>query len=44
MSAYRNYQGAWVVSDIVGGYLETRTYFGYTERQALAEFRREFQN
>jgi hypothetical protein len=37
----RNYEGAWVVSDIVGGYWVSRRYYGYTKRQALALFRAE---
>ena len=35
------HSGAWVVSDIVGGYRIARTYYGYTRRQAVALFRRE---
>ena len=33
--------GAWQVSDIIGGYLVTRTYYGYTKREAIALFRAE---
>jgi hypothetical protein len=33
--------GSWKVSDIVGGYLVTRVYMGYTKREALATFKRE---
>jgi hypothetical protein len=33
--------GAWEVSDIVGGYLVTRTYYGYTKSEALALFRKD---
>jgi hypothetical protein len=31
--------GAWQVSNIVGGYLVTRTYYGYTAQEALQAFR-----
>jgi hypothetical protein len=41
MIAEKNYEGAWVVSDIVGGYWVTRRYYYYTKREALAMFRRE---
>lgn len=41
MIAEKNYGGAWVVSDIVGGYWVSRRYYGYTKRQALAMFRAE---
>ena len=41
MIAEKNYEGAWVISDIVGGYLVTRRYYYYTKREALAMFRRE---
>jgi hypothetical protein len=37
------HSGAWVVSDIVGGYWVTRTYYGYTSVQALRAFRDEFE-
>jgi hypothetical protein len=36
-----NHSGAWIVSDIVGGYRVARTYYGYTRAQAVALFRRE---
>lgn len=42
MTIERKYQGAWVVSDIIGGYLVTRTFYGYTKREALRMFRAEF--
>ena len=41
MTIERNYEGAWVVSDIVGGYLVTRRYYYYSKREALAMFRAE---
>jgi hypothetical protein len=33
--------GAWEVSDIIGGYLVRRVYFGYTKAEAIAEFKAE---
>lgn len=33
--------GAWCCSALVRGFLVCRTYFDYTKREALAEFRRE---
>ena len=41
MTAERNVYGAWVVSDIIGGYLVTRVYYGYSKREALRRFRSE---
>ena len=41
MIVEKNYEGAWVVSDIVNGYRVARRYYGYTKRQALAMFRAE---
>lgn len=41
MTITKNYEGAWVVSDIVAGYLMTRRYYYYTKREALAAFKRE---
>jgi hypothetical protein len=35
----KNYSGAWVVSDIVGGYWVTRQYYFYTKREAMKLFR-----
>lgn len=42
MSIEKTSHGAWRVSDIVRGYLVTRTFFGYTKRQAASLFREEF--
>ena len=39
MTAYKNYTGAWIVSDIVGGSYYVQTYYGYTKREALRRFR-----
>ena len=41
MTIEKNYEGAWVVSDIVGGYLVTRRYYFYTKREAVRLFRQE---
>lgn len=35
------HSGALVISDIIGGYLVSRTYYGYTVREARAMFRRD---
>ena len=37
----RNHEGAWVVSDIIGGYLVVRRFYGYTRREAVQLFRQE---
>jgi hypothetical protein len=34
--------GAWIISDMISGYLVTRTYYGHTKRDALRLFREEF--
>lgn len=39
MTIEKNHEGAWVVSDIVGGYLVTRKYYGYTKQQARQLFK-----
>lgn len=36
-----SHSGAWIVSDIVGGYRVARTYYGYTRAQALRAFKAE---
>jgi len=38
-SVNRNHAGAWIVSDLIGGYFVTRTFYGYTKRDALRLFR-----
>lgn len=40
----RNTQGAWVISDIIDGYLVTRKYYGYTKRDAVREFKADTAN
>jgi len=34
------HNGAWRISAIIGGYLKTLVFYGYTKRQAIAEFKR----
>jgi len=42
ISTYQPFpSGAWVVSAIYGGCLVSRTYLGYTKREAVREFRRD---
>ena len=31
--------GAWEVSGMIDGYLVRRVYYGYTKREAIAEFK-----
>jgi hypothetical protein len=42
MSVEKTLQGAWIVSDIVRGYLVRRLYFGYSKRAAMLAFKTEF--
>ena len=39
MMIEKNNYGAWVISDIIGGYRVARQYYGYTKREAVALFR-----
>ena len=39
VSTEKTFQGAWRVSAIVGGYLVSRQYMGYTKREAVAMFK-----
>ena len=41
MTIERNYEGAYIVSDIVNGYRVARKYYGYSKREALAMFKAE---
>lgn len=41
MTIDKNAEGAWRVSDIVSGYLVTRTYYFYTKKEAVRLFREE---
>ena len=38
----RNSEGAWRISAVVSGYLETRRFYGYTKAQAVQLFKSEF--
>ena len=42
MTAARLHNGAVEVSDVINGYLVRRTYYGYTIREAMRLFRKEF--
>ena len=37
----RLHSGAWQVSAITGGHLLTRTYYGYTKREAVRLYKQE---
>ena len=39
MTIEKNREGAYVISDIVSGYLVTRSYYGHTKREAVRLFR-----
>jgi hypothetical protein len=39
VSVEKTFQGAWRVSAIVGGYLVSMQYMGYTKREAVARFK-----
>ena len=39
MTVEKNREGAYVISDIVSGYLVTRSYYGYTKRESVRLFR-----
>ena len=41
MTIERNHEGAYVISDIIGGYLVTKRYYGYTKREAIKLFKEE---
>ena len=41
MTIERNPEGAWIVSDIVAGYLVSRRFYGYTKREAIRLFKME---
>lgn len=41
MIATKNLNGSLTLSEIVNGYLFTRTYYGYTKLEALRRFRAE---
>ena len=41
MTVTQNYSGAWVISDMVGNYLVTKTFYFYTKEEAIAKYKRE---
>lgn len=43
-SATRNPNGSITVADIVNGYRESHTYYGYSEEEAVAAFIAEFES
>ena len=42
MNAQRTYKGSILVSDIVNGYLVHKQYFGYSLKEAIALFKKQF--
>jgi hypothetical protein len=38
MTIEKTIQGAWRISDIIGGHLEVRQYFGYSKSEAIRAF------
>lgn len=38
----RTSEGAWRISAVVNGYLETRRYYDYTQAEAIQLFKSEF--
>lgn len=40
----RNAEGAWRITALVGGYYVTRTFYGYTKKEAVALFRDHIKN
>lgn len=41
MSITKNHDGAIIISDVIRGYLVSRTYYGFTRKEALAMFKLE---
>lgn len=41
MTIEKTFQGAYRVSDIINGQYVSRQYFGYTKKEAIAEFKHE---
>jgi hypothetical protein len=41
MTIEKNHAGAWIVSDIIGGYRVARQYYGYTKREAVQLFKQQ---
>lgn len=42
MTIEKNLHGAWVVYDIINGYLVHQQYYGYTKKQAIALFKQKY--
>lgn len=42
MTIEKNHSGAWIISTIWQGYLVTRSYYFYTKREAVRQFKAEF--
>jgi hypothetical protein len=38
MTIEKTIQGAWRISDIIGGHLEVKQYFGYSKSEAIRAF------
>lgn len=38
ITAQKNIRGAWLLSAIVGGYLTSRQFYGYTKKEATRLF------
>ena len=41
MTITKSINGAYVISEVVRGYLVTRTYIGFTKRESIAMFKDE---
>ena len=41
MNIEKNVYGAYVISDIVNGYLVSKQYYYYTKKEAITKFKRE---
>ena len=41
MTIDKNAEGAWRITDIIGGYLVTRVYYFYTKREAIRLYTQE---
>lgn len=37
----RFHDGAWVISDVINGFLVTRVYMGYSKKEAITMFKRD---
>jgi hypothetical protein len=41
MTTEKNHAGAWIISDMIGGYRVARQYYGYTKREAVQLFKQQ---